>query len=181
MSPFSFQCDNRRHIIEVTNDFFFTCDPFSPSNKELQHTYWKITELSGSTILNRGWKQILNVNHFICATWALTRPMNWGLKGCRLALLGHGLLCFFGQAAENPIISNNPITFPLDSAAQIQGWICGLARFTNRLLKRKQQCRISWPPALFRDLESEGDMIIERWDNNRVREGGKKGRTVSGQ
>lgn len=43
---------------------------------------------------------------------------------------------FFNQAAENPIISNNPITFPSDSAAQIQGWICGLARFTDRLLKR---------------------------------------------
>lgn len=78
---------------------------------------------------------------------------------------------FFNQAAENPIISNNPITFPSDSAAQIQGWICGLARFTDRLLKKgKQQCRISWPPALFRDLESEGDMIIERWDNDRERE-----------
>lgn len=43
---------------------------------------------------------------------------------------------FFYQAAENPIISNNPITFPSDSAAQIQGWICGLARFTDSLLKR---------------------------------------------
>lgn len=43
----------------------------------------------------------------------------------------------FDQAAENPIISNNPITFPSDSAAQIQGWICGLARFTDRLLKRE--------------------------------------------
>lgn len=29
---------------------------------------------------------------------------------------------------------------------------------------------------LFRDLESEGDMIIERWDNDRVREGGRKER-----
>lgn len=44
---------------------------------------------------------------------------------------------FLNQAAENPIISNNPITFPSDSAAQIQGWICGLARFTDRLLKRE--------------------------------------------
>lgn len=53
------------------------------------------------------------------------------------------VMCFFffffflNQAAENPIISNNPITFPSDSAAQIQGWICGLARFTDRLLKRE--------------------------------------------
>lgn len=60
-------------------------------------------------------------------------------RGAGLFLPGHWLLWFFSlnQAAENPIISNNPITFPSDSAAQIQGWICGLARFTDRLLKRE--------------------------------------------
>ncbi len=119
---------------------FFINDPFRSYNEDLQHTYQK-SELSRKRFLkHRGWKQILNVNHFICATWGLPRPTNWSLKGCGFVLawtLVVMVFFFSNQAAENPIISNNPITFPSDSAAQIQGWICGLARFTDRLLKRE--------------------------------------------
>lgn len=76
----------------------------------------------------------------MCTTWGLPQPMNWSLKGCGFVLAWTLVVIFFfflNQAAENPIISNNPITFPSDSAAQIQGWICGLARFIDRLLKRE--------------------------------------------
>lgn len=113
---------------------FLINSSFRSYNEDLQHTYQKL-ELSRKHYL----KQILNVNHFMCAICDL-KPKGEQARSC----LDIGCYVFFSffflflnQAAENPIISNNPITFPSDSAAQIQGWICGLARFTDRLLKRE--------------------------------------------
>lgn len=58
-------------------------------------------------------------------------------SGLQQATSAWTLASYLNRAAENPVISNNPITFSSDSAAQIQGWICGLARFTNRLPKKE--------------------------------------------
>lgn len=63
-------------------------------------------------------------------------PKLKGVGACSFLDIGYFFI-FLNQAAENPIIRNNPITFPSDSAAQSQGWLCGLARFTDRLLKRE--------------------------------------------
>lgn len=81
---------------------------------------------------------------------------------------------FLLQAAENPIICNNPITFPSHSAAQIQGWLCGLARFTDALKKEATMWNFLAARAL-RDLESEGEMITERWDNDKRKRGRSEG------
>lgn len=85
-----------------------------------------------------GWKQILNVNHFICTTWGQSQPINWSLKRCGISLAWTLVPFFFilSKLQKIQLLATTQL-LSSDSVAQIQGWLCGLARFTDRFLKRE--------------------------------------------
>lgn len=88
---------------------FFANDPLSPSHEGLKHSYQKLELSDGSIWKQRGWKQILNVNHFICATWGLPQLMNWSLKRCVLSLASTLLFFYISKLQKIQLLATTQL------------------------------------------------------------------------